>query len=263
MTNSLEMPYVVASEPEHLSENVGLNQRISVWFNHDLDTNTVNESTVFLFNVVDRNTVLGWVSYQNRQITFTPYTRLAPASRYQLVVVGGSQGIKDVFGVSMPQSYKMEFVTTAEEPPSTPSITSPVDRTVVSYPFTVSWQDGVAPYEVQIAKSASFEDIYWPANTQGQVVVYQVTDVTPDGEFPDGFYYVRVRSRGGAWSEYVGFAVSSASGVVQASILEVTRIIPSSFSANINPSNVVIEFSRELDPAKISPETVYVVKIPI
>ncbi|MBC7345641.1 MAG: Ig-like domain-containing protein, partial [Clostridia bacterium] len=133
----MELPYVIASEPTNLSSGVRRDITVEVWFNHDLDRTTVTSSTVLLFDLASRKVVCGTVVYAERKICFTPDQPLSPGAHYQFVVLGGDSGVKDVFGVPLAQSYKLEFTTSAEPDTTPPTILEPAEQSVVSDSFII------------------------------------------------------------------------------------------------------------------------------
>lgn len=258
---------MIASEPTNLSSGVRRDITIEVWFNHDLDRTTVTSSTVLLFDLANRKIVRGTVVYAERKISFTPDQPLLSATRYQLVVLGGDGGVKDVFGVPLAQSYRLEFTTSAEPESAVPVILEPAEQSVVSGSFVISWtHTGSDLYDVQVARDLLFEDIYWPLAGEGYAVVYSpdgtVASVRPAKVFEDGFYFVRVRAKDGPWSEPVGFAVASGAGA-QPQLFEVVEVLPSPFAAGVSADKVVLRFSKDLDPSTVAQDTVYVVKLPL
>ncbi len=258
---------MIASEPTNLSSGVRRDITIEVWFNHDLDRTTVTSSTVLLFDLANHKVVRGTVVYAERKISFTPDQPLSPATRYQLVVLGGDGGVKDVFGVPLAQSYRLEFTTSVELEAAVPVILEPAEQSVVSGSFVISWtHTGSDLYDVQVAKDLLFEDVYWPLAGEGYTVVYSPDRVTasvrPARAFEDGFYFVRVRAKDGPWSEPVGFAVVFDTEA-QPQFFEVVEALPSPFAADVSTDKVVLKFSKDLDPSTVTQDTVYVIKMPL
>jgi len=260
----MTIPYVVVSSPENMAQGVDLAAPVEAYFNVDLNPATVSAAKVLLLDLTNRQAVAGNVTYDQRKVTFTPSALLSPLTHYQLIVLGGEDGVKNVLGEPMPQSYKTEF-TTGEGTAAAPTIIKPADRTVVSYPFTIEWTGGAAPYEVQVAVDAGFQVIYWPLNNDQVSVVY-IDDgvlVVPDRQFEDGFYYVRVRSANGPWAAPVGFAVDSKAQEALSVPLSVVSVYPSPFAANVATNKVVLEFNQDLNQATVNANSVYIVKIPL
>ncbi|MEW6770016.1 MAG: Ig-like domain-containing protein [Bacillota bacterium] len=269
----LNAPYVMFSEPKMLAEDVDPAKPVVVWFNRDLDPGTVSAATVRLLDLTNRVPVSGEVIYTGRQVTFRPDRPLAPESRHQLVVLGGESGVKDILGTAMAQTFTLEFVTGALTGAVVPVVISPAEQEAVAPTFTILWTAvGEGFYEVQVASDLDFTKVVWPLDGEGYTTVFSedgsFASVVPARPLEPGYYFVRVRMSGEAWSRPVGFAVYVreeplvAENVVDE--LKVVNMLPSPFSGNVSLDigKIVLEFNRELDPQSVSSKSVYVVKLP-
>jgi hypothetical protein len=83
---------------------VPLDQKITVTFDEQMDSLTINPNTVFIAGVA------GSVTYDvvNQIATFTPTTSLAPNTNYTIMV---TTGVEDMAGVPLAASYSQTFTT--------------------------------------------------------------------------------------------------------------------------------------------------------
>jgi hypothetical protein len=255
---------VMLTSPNNGDTNVSLSTVIQVWLSHDLNPGSVTDATMMLWDLTNNVVVAGTVCYAAKCITFTPNQLLMPSAQYQVVVIGGQNGIKDIFGKNMVQNYQVQFYTAASTSVPTPSIIQPADRTLVSQPFTITWTGGQAPYNVQIALDAGFQSIYWPISGDDISVVQATADggtCIPGRMFDNSFYYVRVCSSGGAWSNTIGFAVSSVMPSIPVGPLNLLVASPSPFAANQSTNQLQLSFDRPINPATAG--GIYIVQIPL
>lgn len=261
----MEAPYVMLTSPNNGDTDIEPTAPIKVWFNHDLNPGTVTAATLMLFDITNSVVVSGTVEYSQKVMTFIPNQPLSLSTQYQIVIIGGDVGIKDVFGSTMMQNYQVVFFTAGSTLVATPLITIPADRTLISQPFTVAWTGSQAPYDVQIALDAAFQSIYWPVSGDDLSVVQASEDggsLIPGRTFADGFYYVRVRSEGGAWSGTIGFAVSALLPSTPIGPLNLVVASPSPFAANQDVTQLQLTFDRPINA--LSANTgVYIVQVPL
>lgn len=116
-------PKVVFTAPINGATSVSVNQKTSVAFNEDMDTETLNAST---FTVKQGTTpVSGKVVSTDTTATFTPARNFEKDKTYTATV---TTGVKDVSGNAMADYYQWGFTTgpVADTTPPTVTFTSPV-----------------------------------------------------------------------------------------------------------------------------------------
>jgi hypothetical protein len=136
---------------------------VKAYFNHDMKASTVTSST-FKIRKQGTTTWLGATRSVNNTIsptssnggsqsvaTLNPNADLASNTTYQVVVVGGSSGVKDLNGMTLGSKKRWTFTTARD----TPSDTTPPNTTIDTKPanpsnnaspsFTFSGTDNVTP----------------------------------------------------------------------------------------------------------------------
>lgn len=205
------MNFVYKTRPHHTEENVLLDSSIEIVFMVDINKNTIRQECITLLNLSDKLVEAVKFHYHNRLLTVTPLQSLKSNSHYQLQIVGGVSGIKDITGRIMPETYELEFYTKELEGLKTPSFLLPTNKSVHSKQPSFKWSavDKADYYEIQISKSNTFQNIIWPTDEDK---IYSTTsnEVTPDIEYESGQYYARIRSAlatglCGSWSNVLQF----------------------------------------------------------
>ncbi|MBC7883934.1 MAG: Ig-like domain-containing protein [Saprospiraceae bacterium] len=100
-------PIVVSTIPLNGATNVPINQVISVTFNEEMNSATINQAT---FTIMDGASVQGVISYLGATATFTPTSPLIPNTSYTGRV---STAVKDKTGNALQADYVWTFSTGA------------------------------------------------------------------------------------------------------------------------------------------------------
>lgn len=172
---------------------------IDTRFFMDVDTATLNEQTVILFDLDNQKSVPIKLEYSRRRLLIKPIDILEPNGNFELILKSGPSGVKDVIGMEMLGNYKSSFRTKALEKLRPPAIVSPVDRTIVDAPLKIK----VAPsenakyYQLQVAKTNRFDKILWPPEGQLFAVTEDFLELIPDMELENTNYFIRARSTDG------------------------------------------------------------------
>jgi large repetitive protein len=123
---------------------------VKAYFNHDMKASTITSST-FKIRKQGTTTWLGATRSVNNTIsptstnassqsvaTLNPNSDLAANSTYQVMVVGGSSGVKDLNGNALGANKSWTFKTVDTIAPAAPAITSPQENGFVGTSFTLS-----------------------------------------------------------------------------------------------------------------------------
>lgn len=205
------MNVIYKTIPVHTAQKVTLDQVIEVFFMVDINKQTIRPEHLVLLNISERKVEDVEFEYSRRVLKVKPVNKLSPLTHYQLQIVGGTDGIKDITGRSMAQTYEIEFYTKDMESVKPPKVLSPTDKSIVSSAVTVQLEQSQHAfyYELQISKSNTFQNVLWPINGEK---IYRMTDikVTPDIKYETGSYYMRVRAVSddgevSAWSPTIRF----------------------------------------------------------
>jgi hypothetical protein len=188
------MDFVLRTSPRHLSENVERDVEIEVIFMIDLNRQLLNEELIVLFNLTEQKSVPIRYEYRNRVLKVKPIEPLDPLTHYQLELIGGEKGIRDITGRYLAESYKIEFFTKDVDSIKPPVFLYPTHLSEVNAKPTFSWKSvsNAYAYELQISKSNTFHNLVWPSEN---VLVFG-TQVTPNINYEQGRYYARIRSVG-------------------------------------------------------------------
>jgi hypothetical protein len=124
-------PTVTSFSPMRGAINVSLDENVNATFNEQIDSSTVNNSTVELQDPSGALTP-ATVSYNSasRAVTLDPTAPLAEGTKYTAVVKGGDAGIKDLAGNPMAADLTWSFTTAT--PPRVLSITPARDAVNIS-----------------------------------------------------------------------------------------------------------------------------------
>jgi hypothetical protein len=186
------MSFVIRTFPIHLSENVPLDMKIDIFFMFDLNTETITPNNVILFNMAEQKSEPIEFEYKNRCLSIRPKQLYSPLTHYQVELLGGKTGIRDITGRDLGQSYKLEFYTADQTKIKTPTLTSPTDLSEIHGDVKFSWLavENAYFYELQISKSNTFDVLEWPVKDHR---VFG-TEVIPDVSYKKGTYYARIRA---------------------------------------------------------------------
>lgn len=191
------MNFIYKTIPRHTEEKIPLDQKIDIYFMIDMDKPSIREEHIILFNLTEQLVEPVQFDYNRRILSITPLSNLLPNNHYQLQIVGGEKGVKDIVGRKMPQTYEVEFTTKDVEGIKPPRILTPTDLSSVREAVQIELEPNldVDYYELQISKSNTFHNLVWPTNEEK---VYRTSEirVIPDIAYQTGQYYMRVRSVG-------------------------------------------------------------------
>jgi hypothetical protein len=208
------MNVIYKTIPSHTEENVVLDRVLEIFFMIDMNKSIFSPENIILFNITEQIVEPVTYEYNRRILAVTPTQKLKPKNQYQLQLVGGEKGLKDITGRMMADTYEVEFFTKDIESIKPPLILSPTDVTVIRELATFRLEDNMDAdyYDLQISESNTFQNLVWPVNGEK---VYRTTDtiVTPDVAYSNGLYYARVRSIGkgetSSWSDIMRFFYDS------------------------------------------------------
>ena len=186
------MNFVSKSVPHHLQEKVATDQQIDIFFFIDIHKGSLTADKVILFNLTEERSEDIAFEYSNRRLIIRPRKHLSQNTHYQIQLIGGREGIKDIMGRVMAESYQSEFYTSVATTIQPPTITSPTDLVEISGDVSFKWtpSPGAAYYEVEVSRTNTFQNLVWPAS---EVKIYE-TEVSPYINYEKGLYYMRARS---------------------------------------------------------------------
>src|SRR5215213_7180475 len=141
---------VTKTVPVSGATQVARTANVQVYFNHDMKASTITSST-FKIRKQGTTTWLGATRSVNNTIsptstnsssqsvaTLNPSSDLAANTTYQVMVVGGSSGVKDLNGNALGANKSWTFKTIDTIAPAAPVITSPQQNGFVGASFTLS-----------------------------------------------------------------------------------------------------------------------------
>jgi hypothetical protein len=141
---------VTKTVPNGGATEIATTTNVKAFFNNNVMKSTVTSST-FKIRKQGTTTWLGATRSVNNTITPTstngfsesvatlnPAEDLAPNTTYQVVVVGGSSGVKDLNGNALGANKSWTFTTVDTIAPAAPAITSPQENGFVGASFTLS-----------------------------------------------------------------------------------------------------------------------------
>lgn len=196
--------WVLRAEPRPLAEGIALDKAVEVTFVKDLDMTQHISHLVSLKNLEDLSEHPVRVEASSRFVKITPMFDLQPDAHYMVTINGGPEGLLDVRGNRMPVSWTHEFHTSGEKELKTPELLQPANNAYVKGGFELAWTpvNGAAYYEVEIAKTKTFDPLVWPQFGQKQFE----TRVSPV-LYEKGNYFVRVRAVSG--DRFSGYSKTS------------------------------------------------------
>src|SRR5215211_5872560 len=141
---------VTKTVPSSGATEVSRTVNVKAFFNHDMRASTITSST-FKIREQGTTTWLGATRSVNNTIsptstngssqsvaTLNPNSDLAPNTTYQVIVIGGSSGVKDLNGNALSANKSWTFTTVDTIAPAAPAITSPQENGFVGASFTLS-----------------------------------------------------------------------------------------------------------------------------
>lgn len=234
------------------SEIVETDISLDVRFFVDVDADTLTNSTVILFDLNEQKTVETKLNYNRRRLLITPLEKLQPNTQYELMLKNGPKGIKDILGLEMIEVYKSSFKTNGKESLKIPAIIYPINRTIIDAPFKIKI-DGSKEnvyVQLQIAETNRFDAVLWPPNEQLLPLTNEPLEITPDFNWNERNYYIRLRvtdgeSRKSEFSNPVQVFVIPK--VVEPPIEEVP-IDPMPTTPEVEPTPPEVELPKEDTP---------------
>lgn len=178
--------------PGHLERNVPVNKELEIIFFVDLNKHEITSDKIKLFNLTEEKSIPIKYRYYNRKLSVKSIEPLQSNMHYQLQLIGGPEGIVDITGAYMAESYSFEFFTSSEKRITAPVITSPIHMSEVRDSITFEWQpvEDAQYYELEVSRSNTFHNLEWPSE---EIKIFE-TKITPHIEYKKGSYYIRVRA---------------------------------------------------------------------
>jgi len=101
-------PTILGISPATSATGVSRSSSINIGFSKDMDSSTINTSTITL-----SPSIIGTVLYNSdsRSATFSPTSLMAGNKSYTVTVVSGASGVKDVAGNQLASDYTSTFTT--------------------------------------------------------------------------------------------------------------------------------------------------------
>jgi Bacterial Ig-like domain len=186
------MNFVLRTIPRHLMEGVDVDALIEVDFMIDLNRQQLKPEYLILFNVTEQKSEPVTFEYYNKRLKIKPNQDMGPLMHYQLQLIGGNEGLRDITGRYLEETYVLEFYTKDVKGIKPPVVLSPTDLSQYSSVLTITWEQVMEAdhYEVQISKSNTFHNLAWPSEENN---IYALS-FSPDMDFEKGQYYLRIRS---------------------------------------------------------------------
>lgn len=186
------MNFVSKVDPYHLSEDVSMDRKIDIFFFLDLDQGTLTPDKILLINLNEEVSEEVRFEYRNRHLTIYPLKPLKPDMHYQVQIVGGRNGVKNIIGQEMAETYVSEFYTKKIKEIQPPILVYPIDLTEVTDDIEFEWKPVVDAkyYELEVSRSNTFHNLVWPL---ADTPIFE-TKIMPHINYEIGTYYVRIRS---------------------------------------------------------------------
>ena len=208
---------VINITPEAYSTDVSINSKISIFFNLELESNTILNNVIILkdkdriFNkdvITTENSVEGTFSYNEskREVVFIPRDQLETDCRY--IVIVKEKSIRDVYGRYLEQDYIRYFDTEGTQKEKPCEILYPKDNSINLEINKVVLEDiGASKYLIQISKIKSFSSIVY--ETISDSFEIDLKDINEHGKLYDGLYFMRAKSLNSDFGEIISFTVKS------------------------------------------------------
>src|SRR5690606_28760952 len=111
-----------------------------IYFFVDLSKGSVTEENIILFNLTEEKGESIRFEYQNRRLQIRPLQQLKPNTHYQIQLVGGRNGLEDITGNKMEETYVSEFYTKESKRLAAPIMISPTDMAEITDDITFQWE---------------------------------------------------------------------------------------------------------------------------
>jgi len=284
--------------PNHLQEDVRLNQPVKVYFTEPIDASTVNDANIWVIKDSLVQRVPGVVSYVAKggefYIQFTPSSGWEANSTYRVTMRGESQavtnisdineGIKTMLGKGFAGDYYWTFTT---------GDIAYLNKVILSYPSNkiahignphFEWNPvaNASTYDVVISKTPSFENnIYYTNTTDTGIFIPMQLDDRIE-------YWWRVRAVDAdgntaqwsdVWSFYKGDpndgyitpedmpynAYPLVDFYTDNTKCSIERTLPMSdtYNVNVNLNYIAIDINGYIDPYKLNNDNIKLVGIPM
>lgn len=198
------MRWVTTTYPSPGLIGFPINDAITISFHTDLKKSTLIGKNIQLWNLDEAQKVALLIDEKmydsiRRVLTIRPILSLQAETRYRLILLGSKDGIENILGETMEETFTIEFMTGNRFMIPKPIWIQPSNESVVALPFELKWDfetkpddpedlnSNVSHYEVHISKSSDFLNFVWPSEYDP---IYD-KKVTPNLDEP-GQYFVRV-----------------------------------------------------------------------
>ncbi|MBX9789234.1 MAG: DUF4082 domain-containing protein [Pirellulales bacterium] len=115
---TISPPSIASITPSANATNVGVNSAISIVFGQVMDATTLTAANLKLQDSTGAQVAVS-ISYNGstRSATLTPTTSLANSATYTVTVLGGTAGVRDASGNTLPADVSSSFTTVPVAPP--------------------------------------------------------------------------------------------------------------------------------------------------
>jgi hypothetical protein len=266
-------------KPTNGAINISLQPTITIQFSMDMDVATISAATVKLLDSSAQSIGVS-VSMDpinpTRIALITPTSKLSPGSPYQIMVIGGPNGVKSVDlgtgATTMPINYNFNFTTQTASVPDAPSLLNPSDSSIIySAEQEFSWNavTDAMRYELQVDNEIDFASTIFNESEINTTIYRPFLNLASPYDIPHQYYW-RVRAidaqgNPGLWSETRQFYLDDSvpedpsTPVVESSILEIVSLFPvENSSENQALTSLSIELSASINPSSVSTNSVKV-----
>lgn len=190
------MSIVYKTLPHHTQDKVLLDQEIEITFMLDINVNSLRQENIILLNLSEQRVEPVKSAYNRKVLKVKSLNLLNPNSHYQLQLVGGESGIKDITGRIMAETYELEFYTKDIMSIKPPTIIQPNDLSIVleKPEYHLTKVEEALYYELQVSMSNTFHNLVWPKNTEKIYGLEDKVTAKLDVSYENAQYYVRARS---------------------------------------------------------------------
>ncbi|HDR4861046.1 Ig-like domain-containing protein [Bacillus cereus] len=206
------MSMIYKTLPHHMQDEVHLDQEIEIIFMLDINVNSLRQENIILINLKGKKVEPVTFTYNRKVLKVKPLNILNPDSHYQLQLIGRENGIKDITGRIMAETYELEFYTKNMVSVKPPTILKPKDLSIITKKpeYHLTKIEEALYYELQISMSNTFNNLVWPQNSEKVYLLEDETSVKLDISYKQAQYYVRARSvdcKGicSSWSKPISF----------------------------------------------------------
>lgn len=254
------MAYIMGSMissvmPANGSSDVALDVHPTVTFLLDMDPETITPATIVLLDEAS-NKVEAQVTYADRIATIIPVDDLTPSSRYQIIIKGGMNGVKNLSGSILLSDFSSNFETTSKDMLQPPLLLTPTNdsRISSSQQFTWSAIDGATSYRIVIAEDYRLGTVIFDT-------IVSTTSIVPDVDFAHNkIYYWRVmalsETSAGKWSQDFSFRYLIVQEGTQVHKFDIVSILPAPDKLAVNGDSIIQAiFTLTVDPDTVDDST--------